>query len=454
MKSVWCGPFEAERYWRDARLASLPFIRESGSGRLLDAMDEMLFVLSSPGDVVVTKAPMSSILLSYLHDIGFSFTNVVLTPDGETGNDDSSTLYEYGLRSIGVEQFRKDNSNAGRLEPFAVVPGIEAFIEQTGLIGRFPSQDVIRQVNAKSYSLRVRDALRITNVGETVDNLDMLLEHARRLLEHGPILLKDDFGVSGKGNLLVDSLRILQRIARGFAAQIEQGRIMRLIIEPFQTKQLDFSCQFKIDEQGVVSVISVQQLVNSGLAFGMSCTATAELMRRLEENRYFSTMRAIGERLYADGYWGDVCVDSMLLQDGTIAPLVEINARKSMSLIKHGLDRFLKTWQKHCSLTSVAAINFKQQDCSLLLAELERRRILFSPCDPNGILPLTSGTLYPAGGFPEGEPFRGRLYVAVVHDLPDERELLLETLREAMTSTGLQVPFVRALLKGNSEPQK
>ena len=82
--------------------------------------------------------------------------------------------------------------------------------------------------------------------------------------------------------------------------------------------------------------------------------------------------------MYADGYYGDVCVDSMILHEGELAPLVEINARKSMSLIKNAIDHYLKRVERKGCLTYVSAVNDQSGDFPGLLELLEKERLLFS----------------------------------------------------------------------------
>ena len=146
------------------------------------------------------------------------------------------------------------------------------------------------------------------------------------------------------------------------AAQAAAGKRVRFVLEPFLRKALDFSCQFRIEDDGQVTVISVQELVNNGLAFGASCSARPEFLDRLERDGYFQLIEQIGSLMYADGYWGDVCVDSMILEDGALAPLVEINARKSMSLIKHADGPVPAEARAEGCLTYVSAVNDGSSD--------------------------------------------------------------------------------------------
>ncbi len=97
-----------------------------------------------------------------------------------------------------------------------------------------------------------------------------------------------------------------------------------------------------MNENGDFELLSVQKLINQDFAYVGSYSADEAFMADLEEKGYFDQMRVIGEALHGEGYYGDVCVDSMVLEDGDIYPMVEINARKSMSLIKHHIDTYVE----------------------------------------------------------------------------------------------------------------
>jgi hypothetical protein len=237
---------------------------------------------------------------------------------------------------------------------------------------------------------------------------------------------------------LVEAHRILQRIARFVSAQAESGKRVRFVVEPYLRKHSDFSCQFRIEDDGRVAVISVQKLDNNGLAFGASHSAGPEFLRRLESERYFELITRTGTLLYADGYRGDVCVDSMILENGELAPLVEINARKSMSLIKNAIDHRLKKMHQLVCLTYVSAVNNHTTDFPGLLDLLERDGLLFSTGCDMGILPLTCGTMYSALSSDLEKPVRGRLYVATIFEKPEHQPSLMAALVRVMERAGLR----------------
>jgi len=446
MKSrVFCGTFEAETYWREADLARLPTLPDTTSPRLVEAMDEMLFAFCDPGDTVLTAKCMDDAHADYLHTIGLTFNrnSFDLSPSDDNYRSDRNeiapTIFQRILGERVAEHLEKLCPAGARLEPFAVVPGTAEVAKRHGLTGEFPSLEVIRAVNTKSYSLRMRDRVGIDNVGVTVGDVASLLDRGSVLLQDGPILVKDDYGVSGKGNQLIGSHRTLESVAKYLSAQAAAGKRVRFVLEPYLRKTSDFSCQFRIQEDGGVSVISVQKLINNGLGFGASCTARVEFLDRLEVDGYFQLIQKIGSLMYTDGYFGDVCVDSMVLNNGELAPLVEINARKSMSLIKNAIDDYLKRLGRKGSLTYVSAVNDQSSDFSGLLDLLERERVLFTSESDSGILPLTSGTMYQKSCRRSEEPLRGRLYIIRVVEKPEQQASLMAGFGRVMEQAGLHV---------------
>lgn len=442
---VYCGTFEAEAYWREPDLARLPSLPDLHASQVVQAMDEMLFAFCDAGDCVLTARRMNEAHAQYLRALEFPFNrnDFDLWPVGDPDTTDGSRaapsvflrMQDDRVRGQLVDFFPE---GAG-LEPFAVVPGTAEVATQYGLAGVFPSQAVIRAVNTKSHALQMRDRLGVPNVGVIVDDVASLSSVGRALLRNGPFLVKDEYGVSGKGNQLIGTEAALHRIAKYLSRQSAQGKRVRFVLEPYLQKRSDFSCQFRVEQDGRMTVISLQELINNGLAFGTSCSARPALIESLEREGYFKLIERIGGLMHEDGYWGDVCVDSMVLQNGELAPLVEINARKSMSLIKHAIDRYLSARGLTGCLTYVSVVNDRSTEFSALLERLEKEDLLFTTARGRGILPLTAGTAYGSSAVQTEEPIRGRLYLAVICKQADDRVALLTALSRVMDQAGLHV---------------
>jgi hypothetical protein len=438
---VYCGPFESENHWREPDLARLPALPDAGSSQVVQAMDELLFVFCGPDDRLLTVRRMNDAHVEYLNSIGFRFQQNTfdLYPSFDSHVQNPLNLFTLLAERGHDEQLSGFLSGSDEIEPFAVVPGLRELVERYGLKSTFPPHNVIQRVNTKTYSLEMRDALGIPNVGIVVDSIDTLLEQGTRMLADGPFLVKDDYGVSGKGNQIITQQSTLQRIASYLAKQVSREKRVQFVLEPYLAKRMDFSCQFHVGKDGSFHLISVQQLTNNGLAFGMSSSPSAELVAKLQEEQYFALMEKIAQKLFADGYFGHVCVDSMWLNDGSLSPLVEINARRSMSLIKHEMDRFLADQDRTGSLTSIGVAHDGQLDFAGLLNVLQETGLLFEVSKTFGILPLSCGTLFSAGPFAPQTNIRGRFYIEVVCETGQQRSELISELTDVMERTGFRV---------------
>jgi hypothetical protein len=430
---VFCGTFEAEAHWRDPQLARLPAVSALNSARIVESMDEMMFVFCKPGDSVITRRRMDDAHVGYLQTLGFSFTRNefdMSIPEVYDGAATPLNIFHLLADDRFTAPLSKLLCQGARLEPFAVLPGAAEVARKYHLIGEYPADSVVRRVNEKSYSAEMRDRLGIENIAVKVRNVQSLLDAGTKLLGEGPFLIKDEYGVSGKGSQLIESERALYRVGKHVSAQVALGKRVSFVLEPHLCRSLDFSCQLYIDLHGDVTVSSVQALRNRGFTFAASYCASAQLLHRLTCNGYFQLMERLGRLMYADGYWGDVCVDSMLLDDEAMAPLVEINARKSMGSIKDALDRRFKVTGRRLWLTYLPTFNQSANEFCALLEALARGGLLFTARSESGVLPLTAGTIFRCGK--PGHPNVGRLYLALILRSAVEPESMLVAVERVL----------------------
>lgn len=441
-KVAFLGTFDAERYWRDPRWTRLPEINDPAMSRTVAAMDELLFPLCQSGDVLITRYAMNPALKDYLAQTGFGFYNNCQDLEPVSGLPDPASVFELLDRQYeepGIHFLFEDVID---VSPYAVFPSTHTFRQRRGFSGPVPSAAVVQKVNSKIYSHQLHDRVGLKKVGTVVYSSAELETAAVSWSSGRGVLIKDPFGVSGKGNVLITSMKMLQRIARYLVRQEAEGYQTCFLVEPYLEKKQDFSCQMRVEPDGGAKVISVQTIFNTQFAYAGSMTAAAEWVQGLAETGYFETMKAIAAQLAQDGYFGELCVDSMRLANGEIVPLVEVNARKSMGLINCHLDRFLQRFAVQgyfcfLALGFKGAIRFET-----LLEQLEAAGILFTPERGWGVMPLSANTLF-ANRDAEittdnTKIFKGRLYMSLVASSQERRKELakrVRTLLEALSFT-------------------
>ncbi|QWU13143.1 hypothetical protein SAMN04487895_11789 [Paenibacillus sophorae] len=441
IEKIHCGTFDAEQYWREPDLAKLPGFADPENLRIVSVMDELLFVFCSPSEALITRKAMNPAHKQYLNDIGFRFWSNTLDMDGELKEQSKSMLQLLAeADSVEVAAMAAEAKAEARpeLEPFAAIPFTKEASERYRFICRMPEMDIIRKVNMKTYSTEMKERLELPNVSFIVNHSSELRKVGERLLREGSFLIKDNYGVSGKGNLLIDSVSILERVIAYMAAQERKGMRSQFVVEPYLDKLYDFSCQFEITSNGEYRFLSLQRLTNDDFAYQESYTPEPEFMHFLDCEGYFELMRRTAKELYSDGYYGHVCVDSMQLGSGELVPIVEINARKSMSLIKSRIDRYLASQEllgnlRFYSLTSTnAQLQFED-----LLAAMEEAGILYKPGMSEGVIPLTANMLM-INRRPD-KSYKGRIYVSMVGRLEEARKELHQRLNRLFAGLSLQV---------------
>lgn len=421
MKSTFLGTFDSEKFLRNQRLAKLPSMIDVSSEALILAMDELQFVFCEKGDALITRFAMDKAHKNYLSEIGYSFVNNEHDLVDRKSSDitsKSKSIFQLLLETDRYEYFCSIIRSNSEMSPFSVTPFTFEAANKYGMKFDAPSMDTICNVNSKLYSTKMKNRIGISNTSVIVKSSEELSEVCSKYLKKGEIIIKDEFGVSGKGNIRITSLAILKRIVSYLENQEKKGMSVSFIIEPFLEKSLDFSSQFFITKSGEINILSIQQILNNGFAYQGSFTADWKLLETLNENNYFEKIENIAMKLFEDGYFGHICVDSMILKNGEVIPLVEINARKSMSLLKYYIDTYLKKDSLQGNFTYLPLSYQGDVQFSEILEKLDKQGLLFTNKSNNGILPLSANSLFinrdRDGDYSSDKTYKGRLYYSAI----------------------------------------
>ncbi|HAU87130.1 MAG TPA: hypothetical protein DCW90_17075 [Lachnospiraceae bacterium] len=403
---IYAAKFDSERYWQPENVVTLPAIRNRNLENIVCAMDELLFALCrGEEDVVLTGIPMNTVHQKYLHELGFRFDNQSFEQEIE------AKTCEYHAENQKIEGLSKDAC----FETYAVLPEYISFAKNNQITYPCPAINVVKKVNSKIYSTKLAKKLGFSEYAEIVTSEEEFMAAGKRLLNtKGGLIVKEEYGVSGKGNLKITEEKTFQTILRNISSQCKKGKEVRFILEPAFQVKTDFSVQYFIDpETGKAECLSVQQIINQERAYHGSVTADKELLQYLEGQGYFSVMERVMDALYKEGYFGDVCVDSMIIEPDVLVPIVEINARKSMSLIKKSLEESLEQMgfanEEVCTfyVDTIVSCDLTMED---VLERMNSAGILFKKELKKGIIPLTSNTLFVNTRNKTGKNQKGRMY--------------------------------------------
>ncbi|MGO4549255.1 hypothetical protein AB4Z29_31155 [Paenibacillus sp. 2TAB23] len=438
---VHAGSFDSEAYWKDSSFSKLPAILDEQRAYIVMAMDELLFPFCAANDGLITRFSIDHAQKDYLHRIGFSFSHLECA-DVQQGEN----IFHPLLRNTHYQRWL---TRFQRIAPYAVLEQTTELLQLNFFEQKLPSYNVVKHVNSKMYSTELSEQLTGVRRGASVTNATELAAVCHEMLAtHGAALVKDPFGVSGNGNIKLKSPHAIERMTAYIRSQEHRGKVTELVVEPLLRVARDFSCHFEIAPDGSTSFIGMQEILNHQFAYQGSAAMREDEKHELECKDYFQVMEQVGLALNRQGYFGPVCVDSMQLTDGTLIPIVEINARKSMGLINVYLNRALSNRRCQGILSYLSVGYYKKLDYGRFLCEMQDASLLYPQPGGSGIVPLSSAALLVnqegriKGGSRAEERnhlIKGRLYISVFAENLEERQRLVAVLRTILMKLDVSI---------------
>ncbi|MFJ4653238.1 ATP-grasp domain-containing protein [Nocardia sp. NPDC088792] len=412
---VFLGNFEIEDRWAMGE-PGLPGVSFPAGRAVVNRMDEFTLLLAGPDDHVVLKAAPDPGYLSYLGELGLTPPRILAI--GRQDPQRTVTADILADPAIRTALGRLARGGA-RLFPHGVSDLEEQLAETSEIPLAAPAAAVCKRVNSKIYSRRLAEELDLRRprgwAAETLDELDEAVGRARLLLAAGhTVVVKDAYGVSGRGIAVVATVERLDRLQRMAIRRAERAGHRRagLVVEEWVAKHTDLNYQFTIGRDGAVHFDFVKEAiteagVHKGHRFPAGLTAAQEAGVRDSAQR-------IGAALAADGYFGVAGVDALLDPDGGLYPMIEINARNNMSTYQARIQETLGTGGN-----PVLARHYPVRlRAPLAFADLRRalKGVLLERDSDSGLLINNFATVNaaaPAGDMPAGG-YDGRLYGLVL----------------------------------------
>lgn len=421
---VFIAEFNAEEKLKTGSEYSLPSFSFPNkiANSLIDGMDGLLTCMLNEGDCLITKYKLSSEYLDYWNNNLFEIQNIGLLDDEFP---DERNVYKLISERADICSLIKGKS----IVEYSNDPDYELVASKIDLNEEINNQDIIRRINKKSYSNELKIKYGLNGAGICVDSIESFEAESTKMLNKvGKILIKDSLGVSGKGLQIIENVSQIERLVRHFKKQKEHGKqIFDFVLEPFLDKKIDFSCHFYIDRKGAVSIQGFQKNNNKGFAYKESVSLDDDEKKYIESSGYCQVIQTISKDLYDLGYSGFVCVDSMILSNGEIVEIVEINPRMSMARFNLNMQ---KITEKKCCL-SYSDISFSQNyHIEDFLGDLTDENILYSKSN-SGIIPLAPGT-WSIERFGDNKNLNLRVYYLFVYDSEDKLDLLREKTNEIL----------------------
>jgi carbamoylphosphate synthase large subunit len=433
---VLLGNFEVEDQWAQGEFG-LPRLAVKASRAIANRMDELALLLGGADDYVVLKTAPDEAYVSYLRELKIALPTV-LTPRTQ---DPQRTVTEDALADPGLAaELGQLTASQARLWPHGVSGPEEQLAELTGLALGTPTAAVCKKVNSKIYSRMVADEVGLRQPAgwpcRTMAELSAATEQGRAWLAQGrTVVVKDAYGVSGKGVMVVRDERTLDHVHRMIARRAARsGRDdVALVVEEWVAKDIDLNYQFTVGRDGGVRFDFVKEaLTENGVHQGhrMPAALTAKQLAELH-----AAAQLLGSRLASDRYFGVVGVDALVDPDGGLYPVIEINARNNMSTYQERL-RSIFIGAEATALAMQYPMQLRRpMSFSALRGLLDD--LLFQPAGKTGLLINNFATVNADAHRPDrshGASFDGRLYGIVIADSREQATAVDREVRHRLNA--------------------
>lgn len=437
-KTCCFSSFHSEPSWREKDFASFALLPDEQADHIVEVMDEMQYAFCPDDEAtLLTNLAMNQVHLDYLHSLGLRLENEYLLtkPQWKTRNPNAAeALFHAPCKLSQLQKTQFD-----QILTYSVVAYTREIVGQLLPGQAVPALDTVKKVNSKCFSTLLGNKIGDLS-GEIVTSSDDILRKGLRLLDTSPLLIKDPFGVSGAGNIRIDKPSALQSIVRFLHKQELAGRKVTFILEPFYEKERDFSSLFTISREGKAELTGIEWMENKGFGFSKIYPAPAPFVEALLQKGYLEQTMLVIEALIKEGYWGPVCIDSMLLANGSIRLIVEINARHSMGFLNERMGKKLNQLSgsdRSYQLATLNVISRKESSFDTFFEALQHTGLLYQAKNGTGIFPLSANT-WDINHTQAYSSYKKRFYYMTFYRDQEELNLFTEKLNHLAQSLAEQ----------------
>lgn len=420
--NIHIGNFNAEQEWENQKSAKLPSFTDKNANAIIDCMDELLFGFTENNDFLVTKKRFSNELKDYLKQIGFNFNPI--------------TIDTY-LKDAKKELMEIKNKN---FFPYAVTDYTYSLFKKYRFTNVLPTVDSTRIVNSKEFSTNINTKYNYRPYKSFIVKSIAELDKAVNQLNQFPIIIKEFYGVSGKGSLIINNKTNYNSIINYLKRQENKGFCINLIVELFYEKILDFSTHIKIDVKGNIDILSTEMMKNNKLVYEQSFSISKEFHENLESKHYFEQITQIGKELFIQGYYGYAGIDSMLLKSGELIPLIEINARESMGLLHYFLNLKIKTKDNTSILSYLNIGSNNIVTIENIIDLLEKNQLLYKWNKNYGIAIISANTINTNYNIKNEEYIqKGRIYFLIIKNSEEKNNNIIQKFKSLLVSKNILI---------------
>lgn len=334
---IWWLNIGIENLWDNEKESILPQMANKSNLGVVNRTEQICAMLADSEDILILREPLPDIVVDSMKGLGQKLPTI-LNPKSFEG-DDNLTISELILRDNDLmeklKSFGAENIEIKTfLVPYAVTHIEEEISMQTGCPILGPTSDIASWVNSKVNSrIFAQDIGFPVTEGYICKNVLEVKEAIFKLRESGvnKIAIKEAYGASGKGFFILESEKSFEFFMNLLSKKKNETKKINVIVEKWHNTIMDINFQVYISLDGTINYIPPKaQIIEAGIYTGSEFPIN-NYLSDTQIDYYEKAAFRIGEELYKKGYRGIASIDSIIIEDGTIIPIIEINGRFTLS---------------------------------------------------------------------------------------------------------------------------
>lgn len=381
---IWLFNIGLEKYWN----GGVYTVKNAKEDVIVNHMEEMNLLLTRKQDILILRVRPQEAYLREMEQFGCEIPAIVC-PGRE---DEAKSISELVLEDdILIEEIKTLVSDKEKVifVPYGVSSLEEEIAAKLGVAMFGSSSDVNRMVNNKVFSRQfaVAHNFRVAQ-GRICSGYEELKKAAEEAVARYPrIIIKEPCGASGKGLWVVEGeakLRSTLLIIKRFFRDHLDGD---WLVEEWCDKAADLNYQIYVGENGAVEVFSIKEQKVNGTVYIGSVMPSGCSEKIIEECN--ACGKIIGQELYQKGYRGILGVDAMILANGELIPIIEINGRFTLSTYVSFVQEKTKAVRLFAFYRRIALAS--EDDYVAVRDQLMKEKLWFQ--DGRGMFVYTSETI-------------------------------------------------------------
>ncbi len=435
MGRVWVCNTDVESEWALPVRTEMPYrgIRQI----IFNHFEEILLSSVGPSSFAILRKKPDSEFTDYLKSLGIELPTILVA--GESAEKPwlpTSRLVTQSPPLINILSKLVSDGKASILENFGVSKIVEQIAGLSGLSIPSAGSEASKFISRKSFSRIISKKLGIhIPDGEICDSAKeaiAVVKATRSKIRECPVVVKPELAAAGRGQLIIQNRQDIDRINDMISNEYIESYGTPLIVERWHPNAKTLSYEFQVvsDEFGSENIILRKALKddkNRNYGYFYPADIKGKLFNEIQK-----AANSLAIELWENyRYYGPVRCDALLLQDGGLFPVLELNARHSFF---HFIDLLHTRIAPQCMalfcwffFRSAGQVKFTQ-----FIDNIIGKNLMFSPDKQEGVVVPIWGTVTAAESIVEmsGDfPLR-RLFVLILSNTKHKAHKIAHTLRK------------------------